>query len=208
MMVLAPADEAELAEALHTALGADGPVAIRYPRGAGRGVALPDEPQAWEAGRADVRRRGNDVALLAAGRMTQTCEAAADLLAEQGVAASVVNARWIKPLDLETVSWAASTHRLVVTVEENTAMGGFGGAVCEALVDLRADAPVLRLAVPDCFVTHGATAKLLSDIGLTADGIAAAVLGRLADVPDTPAPRRAQAQSKTHDATPDRRRAR
>ena len=203
MMVLAPADEAELAEALHTALLADGPVAIRYPRGVGRGVPIPPEPQAWEAARARVRRTGTDVAFLAAGRMTQTCEAAADLLAEQGVSASVVNARWIKPLDLETVSWAAKTHRLVVTVEENTAMGGYGSGVCEALADLGADVPVLRLAIPDCFVTHGATSKLLSDVGLTAEGIAAAVLGKLADLSDEPITR-----PKSHDATPDRRRAR
>ena len=182
MMVLAPADEVELAEALHTALAADGPVAIRYPRGGGMGLQMPEAPGTWEAGRAQVRKRGTDVALLAVGRMVATAEEAATLLAAQGVSASVVNARWVKPLDFETVSWAATNHPLVVTVEENTGMGGFGAAVCEALADLDLRVPILRLAVPDCFVTHGAMSKLLSDVGLTPDGVSAAVLGRLGDI--------------------------
>jgi 1-deoxy-D-xylulose-5-phosphate synthase len=182
MMILAPCDEVELAEALHTALIADGPVAIRYPRGAGRGLELPADPAPWEAAKADIRREGTDVVMLAAGRMTHTCMEAAELLAAQGVSASVVNARWIKPLDLEAISWAANSHRLVVTVEENTGMGGFGSGVCEALADLRLAVPVLRLAIPDCFVTHGATSRLLSDVGLTAEGVATAVVGRLDDL--------------------------
>jgi 1-deoxy-D-xylulose-5-phosphate synthase len=102
LSVLAPADEAELAHMLRTALAADGPVAIRYPRGTGTGVPLPGAPQVFERGRAEVRRRGSDVALLAAGRMVGAAEAAADLLANDGVDATVVNLRWIKPLDLET----------------------------------------------------------------------------------------------------------
>ena len=182
MTVLAPADEAELADALHTALAADGPVAIRYPRGAGSGVELPETAQVWEPGRAQVRRKGDDVCLLAAGRMVGVAEKAAVLLEASGVSASVVSARWIKPLDLETVSWAAASHALVVTIEENTSIGGFGSAVCEALADLGILAPVLRLSVPDCFVPHGAMGKLLADVGLTPDGVCAAVLGRLRDV--------------------------
>ncbi len=204
LMVLAPVDEAELAEALHTALNADGPVAIRYPRGAGRGVDLPEEPVTWDAGRAQVRCTGSDVAILAVGRMVTTAEETEQLLAEQGVSASVVNARWVKPLDYETVSWAASNHRLVVTVEENTGMGGFGAAVCEALADLDLQVPVLRLAVPDCFVTHGAMNKLLADIGLTPDGVAAAILGRLEGVAAA-GPSASRAEGDARDATPHRR---
>ena len=204
MMVLAPADEAELAEALHTALTADGPVAIRYPRGAGRGTALPASPVGWEAGRADVRSRGNDVALLAVGRMVDTAEKAAVLLAAEGVSASVVNARWVKPLDYETVSWAGTEHRLVVTIEENTGIGGFGAAVCEALADLDVQVPTLRLAVPDCFVTHGAMSKLLSDVGLTPEGVSAAVLGRLQGVAAI-GPADAASEGDTRDAEPHRR---
>ncbi len=189
LMVLAPADEVELVHMLRTALEADGPVAIRYPRGKGIGLALPDEPMVLEAGRAQIRRIGSDVALLAAGRMVGAAEAAADLLGNEGVSASVVNLRWIKPLDLEMVSWAASAHRLIVTVEENTGVGGVGGAVLEALSDLGMEVPTLKLSVPDCFVTHGAMDKLLAEVGLTAEGIRGAVLGRLVDlsgpVPDT-----------------------
>ena len=207
MMVLAPADEAELAEALHTALISDGPVAIRYPRGAGRGVELPVSPVGWEAGRAEVRSRGTDVALLAVGRMVDTAEKAAVLLSAEGVSASVVNARWVKPLDFETVSWAAGAHRLVVTIEENTGIGGFGAAVCEALADMDLQVPTLRLAVPDCFVTHGAMSKLLSDVGLTPEGVSAAVLGRLEGVP-APGPADAVSEGDTRDAEPHRRRSR
>lgn len=182
LMIMAPADEAELVDMLHTALVADGPVAIRYPRGRGAGVPLPVTPTVLEAGRAQVRSEGRDVALLAIGRMTATAEAAAVLLAERGVSASVVNMRWVKPLDLEAITWAAEGHDLIVTLEENTALGGFGAAVLEAGSDLELSTPILHLGVPDCFVTHGATPKLLSDVGLTAPAVRDAVVGRLASV--------------------------
>jgi len=190
LSILAPADEAELAHMLHTALAADAPVAIRYPRGTGVGVPLPAVPEVLERGRAVVRRRGTDVALLAAGRMVGAAEAAADLLANDGVDATVVNLRWVKPLDLEIVSEAADKHSLVVTVEENTGVGGVGAVVLDALSDLGSSTPVMRLAIPDCFVTHGAMGTLLAEVGLTAEGIRGAVLARffepvvLGDVPD------------------------
>ncbi|HSK47977.1 MAG TPA: 1-deoxy-D-xylulose-5-phosphate synthase [Coriobacteriia bacterium] len=183
MMVLAPCDEVELADALHTALEASCPVAIRYPRGSASGRVVPTVPSVWEAGRAETRRSGTDVAILAVGRMVTVAESAAQLLAEDGVSATVLNMRWVKPIDLEAVSDAAMTHRLLVTVEENTGVGGFGAAVCESLSDLNLRPPILRLAVPDCFVTHGAMPKLLAEIGLTPEGVRAAVLGKLIDVP-------------------------
>lgn len=185
LTVLAPADEVELARMLRTALLADGPVAIRYPRGKGVGLPMPDEPEALEPVRAEVRRTGTDVALVAAGRMVGAAEAAADLLAEEGVFASVVNLRWLKPLDLETLAWVAAAHPLVVTVEENTGIGGVGAGVLEVFSDLNLDVPVLRLSVPDCFVTHGAMNKLLAEVGLDAEGIRSAVLGRLAALRET-----------------------
>lgn len=201
LMVLAPSNEAELTNALHTALAADGPVAIRYPRGAGVGIPVPQTPVVMEAGRGEIRRQGSEVALLAVGRMVQVAEKAAEQLAAQGVSASVVNMRWIKPLDLEAVTWAAANHRLIVTIEENTARGGFGAAVLEAVADLGLAAPTLVLAIPDCFVTHGAMGKLLEEVGLTPEGVSAAILGRLhgggpesapeASVDDTSATRRA-----------------
>jgi 1-deoxy-D-xylulose-5-phosphate synthase len=182
MMIMAPADEAELVDMLHTALAADGPIALRYPRGSGRGVPLPEEPSVLEAGRAELRARGSDVALLAVGRMVEVAEEAAAALAEEGVSASVVNLRWVKPIDLEMVSWAASEHSLVVTVEENTGAGGVGAAVLEVLADLGAETPALRLAIPDCFVTWGPMDKLLSEVGLTDLAVRDAVLGRLQDL--------------------------
>jgi 1-deoxy-D-xylulose-5-phosphate synthase len=178
LKIMAPADEVELADMLHTALLADGPVAIRYPRGAGAGKVLPPEPTILEAGCAEVRREGTDIAILAIGRMVGVAESAADLLAADGVSASVVNMRWLKPLDLEVVAWAAE-HPLVVTMEENTGQGGAGAAVLEALSDLEAHTPVLRCAIPDCFITHGGMGRLLDEVGLTPETVRTAVLARL-----------------------------
>lgn len=182
MRILAPADEAELVHMLHTALAADGPVAIRYPRGAGTGAPLPERPELLEAGKAQWRREGRDVAILAAGRMVAVAEEAADLLEADGVDSSVVNLRWVKPLDLETVARACERNPLIVVVEENTGIGGVGAAVLEAMADLGYQTPVLRLSLPDCFVTHGAMDRLLSEVGLTAGAVRDAVAGRLADI--------------------------
>ncbi len=182
MMVIAPADEAELVNSIHTALEAGSPMAIRYPRGAGVGVPLPEPPVTYEAGHGEVRREGTDVALAAVGRMVAVAERAADLLAAEDVSAGVVNMRWVKPLDSELLADMAARYPLIVTVEENTEAGGFGSAVCEELSDMMLETPVLRLAVPDCFVTHGAMSKLLSDVGLTPEGVRDAVLGRLREL--------------------------
>ncbi len=181
MTVLAPADEYELAEALHTALGIDGPVAIRYPRGAGSGRGLPEKAVSWEASKAERRRTGADLAILAVGRMVGVAEKAAEMLAADGVEASVVNVRWAKPIDQDTFDWATKEHPLVVTVEENTTAGGFGAAVCELVSDCGRPTDVLRLALPDCFVTYGATSQLLADVGLTPEGVRQAILDRLAE---------------------------
>jgi len=182
LAVMAPADEAELVHMLATALALEGPVALRYPRGKGTGVPLPDVPVPLEVARAEVRRRGAGCAILAAGRMVGVAERAAMLLAEDGVDASIVNLRWVKPLDLQTIAWAA-THPLVVTLEENTTIGGVGAAVMEALSDLGTVVPVLRIAVPDCFVTHGAMPLLLEEVGLTPEAVRGAVLARLLPSP-------------------------
>ncbi len=179
LTLCAPADEAELVDMLHTGLTSGGPFAIRYPRGGAMGVALPKKPSTLEAGRAQVRKTGTDVALLAVGRMVGVAEGAVNLLMEAGVSASVVNLRWIKPLDFETVAWAAQKHSLVVTIEENSNLGGVGAAVLEALSDMSMAVPVMHLGIPDCFVTHGAMSRLLSDVGLTPHAVRDAVIGRL-----------------------------
>jgi 1-deoxy-D-xylulose-5-phosphate synthase len=179
MTVLAPADEVELADALHTALQASGPVAIRYPRGSGAGLEMPAERVTWTSATAQTRREGTDVAFLAVGRMVKVAEEAAELLAGEGVSASVINARWIKPLDSQGVLAAAGSHRLLVTVEENTCQGGYGSEVCEVLADADVQVPVLRLAIPDCFVTHGAMPLLLEDVRLTPQGVFDSVMERM-----------------------------
>ncbi len=183
LRVMAPSNEAELVHMLHTAIHTPGPVAIRYPRGAGEGVGLPDEPQVLVPGTSEELRTGDDVAILGIGSMVRVAERAADLLAENGVAASVVNMRWLKPLDLEAVARAAE-HPLVVTIEENTSAGGFGAAVLEVMADMGTQTPALLLAVPDCFVTHGDMQTLLAEVGLTPEAVRDAILGKLTDVRD------------------------
>jgi 1-deoxy-D-xylulose-5-phosphate synthase len=104
--------------------------------------------------------------------------------------------RWVKPIDMETVAWAAQTHSLVVTIEENTNLGGAGAAVLEALADMDMTTSVMHLGVPDCFVTHGAMDRLLSDVRLTPEGVRDAVLGRLDRVREGDSERHGQAQSR------------
>ena len=187
LAVMAPADEAELADMLHTAVTFGGPVAVRYPRGSGRGVPVRAEQRALAPGVSEPRREGTDVTLLAIGRMVGTAEDAAGILQARGVSAAVVNMRWLKPIDRAAVLEAA-TRSLVVTLEENTGEGGFGAAVLEVLADAGEATPVLRLAVPDCFVTHGKTEMLLEEIGLTAAQVADSVAERLAEIRDSEAP--------------------
>ena len=178
MKVIVPSDEAELVNALHTALALGGPVAVRYPRGAGRGVALPQEPVVLEPGVARTVREGTDVALLAFGRMVECAQSAADLLAEQGIQARVVDMRWVKPIDAQAIAAAAQT-KLVVTIEEGVVCGGAGSAVLEQMHAAGFATPVLQLGIPDEYVSQGKTTLLLQDLGLDAQGIAARVQAAL-----------------------------
>ncbi len=178
MRVLAPSNEAELAGALHTALALGGPFAIRYPRGAAEGVPVPDEPVLFEPGRAHVVREGEDVAILAFGRMVSRALGAADVLAREGVQARVVDMRWVKPLDVDEIARAAQT-KLVVTVEGGVVSGGAGEGVLGELSRLGSATPTLALGIRDTFVPQGSADRLLSDLGLDAEGIAAAIRERL-----------------------------
>jgi 1-deoxy-D-xylulose-5-phosphate synthase len=174
MTVMAPADENECRQMLSTAFHLDGPAAVRYPRGSGPGAEVLKALTTLPLGRAEVRREGRRVALLAFGSMVAPAmEAGAEL------GATVVNMRFVKPLDAELVSRMASTHELLVTLEENAAMGGAGSAVVEALQDAGYTVPVLRLGLPDHFVEHGDHALLLADCGLDAKGIVRAIRARL-----------------------------
>jgi 1-deoxy-D-xylulose-5-phosphate synthase len=176
LTVMAPADEAELVNMLASAFAYGRPVAVRYPRGAGLGVPLPDPPQILERGKGELRRAGKDAVIVAIGNRVQPALEAADQLAAAGVDAAVLNARFVKPLDEDLiVEWARRTGR-VVTVEENAGLGGFGGAVLEMLSARGVWNVRTRIvALPDRFVEHGAQKELHRRTGIDADGVAAAV---------------------------------
>ena len=157
-----PKDEDELADLLHTALQQPLPTFLRYPRGAGPGATPKAVPAVLPVGKAEVLRDGTDLALWALGPWVQDALALADRLErELGLRAAVVNARWVKPLDRELLLTHARSTRLLVTLEDNVAMGGFGSAVLEALNDADVRTPVERIAWPDNFVEHGSSVEIL-----------------------------------------------
>src|SRR5512133_923334 len=180
LVVMAPSDENELRNMLHTALALDGPAAFRFPRGAGEGVPLDAEPEALEVGKGRLARpvAGKpDVCVVAIGSTVRAAVAAAEALAAEGIDVSVVDARFVKPLDEELVAAEAARARRVVTVEEGCLPGGFGSAVLEALERRGLVAARLkrrRLGLPDAFVTHGDQAKQRAELGIDEDGIARA----------------------------------
>jgi 1-deoxy-D-xylulose-5-phosphate synthase len=182
IVLMAPRDEATLVHMLHTATLQDGPIALRYPRGEGEGVPLPARPEPIEIGRGEVLREGERVALLGYGYGVSVALGAADLLADYGVVPTVADARFAKPLDTRLVEELAAEHDLLVTIEENVLAGGFGSGVVEHLADADAlhGTRVLRVGLPDRFVTHGKPALLREEVGLTpaavADRVAQTVL--------------------------------
>ena len=175
MVLVAPADELEMLEALRFALTCDGPVAIRYPRETLPEPLGPSVP--FELGRSRPLRQGEDAVIMAYGGTIPDALRAAEMLEEDGLAVGVVNARFAKPVDREAVSDALAGGRLVVTVEDHSRAGGFGSAVLEAAQEMQLDASrVLRLGMPaDRFIAHGARRRQLADCGIDADGIARAI---------------------------------
>jgi 1-deoxy-D-xylulose-5-phosphate synthase len=165
-----------LVHMLHTALlYDDGPVALRYPRGEAEGVALPRRPEPIEIGRGEILSHGERVALLGYGYGVSLARGAAALLAaEHGVEPTVADGRFAKPLDAELIERLASDHELIVTVEENVLPGGFGSGVLEHLADrdLLGATRVLRIGLPDRYVTHGKPALLREEVGLTPEAVA------------------------------------
>ena len=183
IVVMAPRDEAMLVNMLHTAISHDGPAALRYPRGAGIGVELPDEPELIPLGTGETLVSGEGVALLGYGSGVKVALEAAELLAERGVKATVADARFVKPLDTEMVERLALGHDLLVTIEEGVLQGGFGSAVLEHLEDSFATpagrAKVMRVGLPDRYVTHGKPDLLHQEVGFTGDAVAGRVLEAL-----------------------------
>ncbi len=170
LTVMAPSDENECRQMLYTAFQLNTPTAVRYPRGSGPGVALVKEMMAIPIGKGEVRRTGEQVAILAFGSMLAPALGAAEQLN-----ATVVNMRFVKPLDEELVLRLAREHDLLVTVEENTIQGGAGSAVAECLLRHGVMVPLLQLGLPDGFLEQGEPAKMLAACGLDAAGIAASI---------------------------------
>ena len=173
MLVMAPADEAECRRMLTTGYRHAGPAAVRYPRGSGPGVALASELDELPIGEAEVRRRGRGLAILAFGAMVASAQQVG-----QELDATVVNMRYVKPLDEKLLLELAHTHAGLITIEDNAIMGGAGSAVAELLSAHGISVPILHLGLPDSFIEHMSREQLLHRVGLDAAGIKASILKR------------------------------
>src|SRR2546423_10191598 len=173
IILMALKDEGEMRDMLFTMIEHTGPAAMRYPRGNGIGVPIDREPELLEIGKGEILRDGGEVAIVAYGAMVHPSLAAAERLAKDRIETTVVNARFVKPLDAPLLLALARTKRLIVTVEEAYLAGGFGSAVVELLEEngLQDKVRVVRMGIPDRIVTHGDPKLLLAKYGLDADGI-------------------------------------
>lgn len=178
LVVMTPADEQECRQMLTTAFRYQGPAAVRYPRGCGPGTTVDQSLDTLPIGRGEIRRKGRQVALLAFGSMLTPC-----LDAAMQIDATVANMRFVKPLDVELLKRLAEEHVLLVSVEENALIGGAGSEIARTLNDQMIDVPILQLGLPDRFIDHGDPARLLSENGLDAAGIVAAVRARVSSNP-------------------------
>jgi 1-deoxy-D-xylulose-5-phosphate synthase len=185
IVLMAPRDEAMLVHMVRTALAHDdGPIALRYPRGTAAGVPLPERPRKLEIGRGDILQEGEGVALLGYGYGVQVANDAAEILADHGLHVTVADGAFAKPLDTTLAERLAADHELLVTVEDNVLPGGFGAAVLEHLEDAFAErdarrARVMRVGLPDRYVTHGKPALLREEVGLSGKAVAERVTAAL-----------------------------
>jgi 1-deoxy-D-xylulose-5-phosphate synthase len=168
---MAPKDENELRHMLFTAINLGGPAALRYPRGNGIGVPFDPEFRRLEIGKGEILREGSDIAIVALGSMVYPSLEAAARLEALGIRATVINARFMKPLDEELLSCLAAEKQFLVTAEEGTEYGGFGAVVAALLHDRKIPSSILRIAVPDRIIPHGAPNLLHAKYGLDVDGI-------------------------------------
>ncbi|MCI5821218.1 MAG: 1-deoxy-D-xylulose-5-phosphate synthase [Elusimicrobia bacterium] len=169
LILAAPADENEMQHMLKTAFEAKAPFVLRYPRGAGFGIALDKEPKALPIGKGVWLKKGKDATILAIGNRVHPALDAAQKLAEKGVDCGVVNMRFVRPLDKKLIDEALKISPRLVTVEDNMLSGGFGSAVAEYLADKQADFKLLRLGIGDEFVPHGKCASLYDKVGISAE---------------------------------------
>jgi 1-deoxy-D-xylulose-5-phosphate synthase len=179
MVVMAPKDENELRAMLRTAIEHPGPAAVRIPRGAAAGVPIEADIKPLKLGKAELLRDGSDVAIVAIGSRVLPAIEAAERLQERGIRAAVLNARFVKPLDVRWLVKLAERCGAIVTVEEHALMGGFGASVLEALASSRQTVPVRTLGVPDRIVEHGNPDEILAEVGLDSAGIEHAVVDLL-----------------------------
>jgi len=172
MTVMMPRDENQLRHMVYTALyHCDGPVVVRYPRGHAYGLE-PEEPRAIPIGRWEVLRQGKRVAILAVGPMVEVAQKAADIMRTKGIEPTVIDARFLKPLDDERLKALPKDHHLLVTLEEGTRLGGFGSAVLEWYADQKWNIQIENIAIPDRFIEHGSPSQLRKALGLTAEDCA------------------------------------
>jgi 1-deoxy-D-xylulose-5-phosphate synthase len=172
MVVMAPKDENELRRMLVTALAHPGPIAFRYPRGTAVGVELEEPAAPITVGKAEILENGDDLLILAIGRPVQDALTARSELLKQGISATVVNCRFVKPLDVDLIVSLAEKIPKIITVEENVRQGGFGSAVLECLCDQgESGFSIKRIGIPDTFVEHGPTGVLRSKYGIDAKSI-------------------------------------
>jgi 1-deoxy-D-xylulose-5-phosphate synthase len=188
IVLMAPRDEAMLVHMLHTAVTHDGgPIALRYPRGEAVGIPLPSQPRALDIGTGEILREGGRVAIIGYGTGVQKGLGAAALLAERGLEVTVADARFAKPIDSALMAQVAGEHDLLVTVEEGVLMGGFGSAVWESLSEGGLTPRILRVGLPDRYVTHGKPALLHEEVGFTAERIAERIEAAVVDRRSSPA---------------------
>ena len=172
MVIMAPKDESELRDMLYTAVNySGGPIALRYPRGAGLGVPLKKNFDEIEIGESEVLKEGTDIALLAVGVMVNYSSIASEKLNEDGISSEVANMRFVKPIDEKYIDNIVSRNLKIVTLEENSIVGGFGSAVLEYCSSKNYNVEILRIGLPDKFIDHGTQAELHKLIGIDPDGI-------------------------------------
>jgi 1-deoxy-D-xylulose-5-phosphate synthase len=170
MVIMAPADENESRQMLYTGFLHDGPAAVRYPRGKGPGTPVQEEMTALPLGKAEVRREGKGIAMLAFGSMVTPA-----LEAGEQLGATVINMRFVKPLDEALILKLAKSHDLIVTVEENAIPGGAGNGVNEVLNAHKLHTPLLTLGLPDTFIEQGTREEVLAIAGLDTEGLLGAI---------------------------------
>jgi len=176
LVMMAPKDEIELRDMLYTAIEyTDGPAALRYPRGLSLGLPPKDGFEKLEIGKSQMIRNGSDLAIIAIGDQVMTACVTADLLEKEGVSCRVVNARFIKPLDLEMITSCAALPA-VITIENNSIVGGFGSGVAELIAEMDVNPKFKRFGLPDKFVTHGTVNELMKELSLDPESLSTGIL--------------------------------